>query len=231
MTDQLHKYFSGIDLGQAQDFTALVTTRQVPSPNPTPKRKHLYQVCFLKSWDLGTDYIQICNDCHDLYEKKPLTKSHLAVDFTGVGRAVANQLRAAKVNARKRLILVTGGNDVKVDEDEPDEYHVPKRELVGTLVALAQSDLIKVSPHCDPRLLARIKKELQDFKTKLSRRSNAEQFGAWADGQHDDLVFALMMAVWIGETCGSGSVRDIRIPRGQSAVEKAPDGVYANSGD
>jgi hypothetical protein len=218
-------FYSGNDLGQAADFTTLVVTEQIPLAAPLPRRRYRYDVRHIQVWDLGTDYTVIADDIAALFQRKPLTYSRLAVDFTGVGRPVFDQLRAAKVQAHMTPILITGG--AKVTEDADDRsLHVPKRDLVGTLVALMQSDLVKVAekiPH-----LARLKKELGDFKTKISRKSASEQFGAWSDGQHDDIVLALMMAVWLGEHMGGGTPRDIKIPEGRdaSATESMPDGVF-----
>ena len=41
-------------------------------------------------------------------------------------------------------------------------------------------------------------RELETFKVKITELAN-ESFGAWREGQHDDLVLAVAMAAWAGE--------------------------------
>jgi len=220
--------FTGFDLGQAADFTALATAEQSPAVEPTPRRRFQYAVRFLKRWELGTSYVQMAKDAAALFGRAPLTWSWLAADYTGVGRAVVDQLRAEKVPAHLRPVLITAGD--KVTEDEWGAVHVPKRELVATTVALFQSGLVKIAPGIPEA--DRLRKELALFTAKVSRRSANEQFGTWADGQHDDLVLALMLALWLGERYGGGNVKDIRVqPAAQSAVHQAPTGVFAEGGE
>jgi hypothetical protein len=231
-------FFSGLDLGQAADFTALVITGQRPAEKPTPRRRWRYDVRHLQAWPLGTDYTVIADDVAALFARKPIKYTKLGVDYTGVGRPVVDQLRSAQVTAHIRPILITGGDKVTHDPNT-NEFHVPKRELVGTLIALMQSELVaipdfKVDDHSSPerkemwRMKERLRKELKDFKTKLSRRSANEQFGAWADGQHDDLVLALMLAVWLGERLGPGDATKVHVPSGDEATVTgtAPPGVF-----
>jgi hypothetical protein len=40
--------------------------------------------------------------------------------------------------------------------------------------------------------------ELDNFKVRITPAAN-EVFGDWREGQHDDLVFALALAAWVGE--------------------------------
>ncbi len=48
-------------------------------------------------------------------------------------------------------------------------------------------------------------KELETFQVKITAAAN-ETFGAWREGQHDDLVLATGLAAWAGEKalCGEG---------------------------
>jgi len=40
-----------------------------------------------------------------------------------------------------------------------------------------------------------LKKEMMDMRVKATPAGN-EQFGAWREGEHDDLVFAVALACW-----------------------------------
>ncbi len=39
---------------------------------------------------------------------------------------------------------------------------------------------------------------MQNFKVKITTSAN-ETFGAWREGQHDDMVLSVAMAAWLGE--------------------------------
>jgi hypothetical protein len=45
---------------------------------------------------------------------------------------------------------------------------------------------------------ATLVRELQNFQVKITAAAN-ETFGAWRDGQHDDLVLAVALACWWSE--------------------------------
>src|SRR6516165_8274098 len=106
------EYFIGLDLGQAQDYSALTVIERVerypagvvPDPETTPRIAH-YAVRHLKRWPLGTSYPEIVRDVVALCERPPLPGSLLAVDATGVGRAVVNLLRRPDLKAR--LVPIT----------------------------------------------------------------------------------------------------------------------------
>jgi hypothetical protein len=106
-------------------------------------------------------------------------------------------LRRTKINARIRPITVTGGH--QVHPDPRGGWLVPKKELVSTLQVLLQSRRIKIAPTLpDARTLVQ---ELLNFQVKITASAN-ETFGAWREGTHDDLVFAVAIAAWEGERGG-----------------------------
>lgn len=49
------------------------------------------------------------------------------------------------------------------------------------------------------RLSHGLAKELSDFRVKIDPRTAHDTYGAWRDGQHDDLVLALAIAGWTAE--------------------------------
>lgn len=246
--------YTGIDLGQAQDFAALVVVEQHPrftpevmaaqekeekkakeegkKAKPMLRRKWRYDVRHIQSWELGTGYTVIVDDVTGLFDAPPLLRTRIAADYTGVGRPVVDQLRAASIQAHLVPILVTGGNRATFDDDTR-AWHVPKPEIVSTMVALMHSNLVQVSNGIEPKMLARLKREMADFKTKISRRSATEQFGAWQDGQHDDIIFSLMIAIWLAEKLGSASLSNSTAStsrgKSQSAIDTMPTGVFEGS--
>ncbi len=76
--------------------------------------------------------------------------------------------------------------------------NVPKKELVSTLQVLLQARRLRVAPALpEAQTLVR---ELLNFQVKITPAAN-ETFGAWREGQHDDLVLAMAIAAWQAERC------------------------------
>ncbi len=214
--------FSGLDLGQSKDFSALACVNRLPLAQPLPKRRWRYEVRWLQTWELGTSYVTIAADVGKLFARPQLAGSVLVPDYTGVGRPVFDQLKANRVRARLTPVLTTGGK--LSHEGENGVWSVPKVELVSTLQVLLQAELVKIGTAVP--LADRLRKELTEFRVKITKARN-ETFGADAS-QHDDLCFALMLAVWCGERDGGGLTSGIGTPPvGEGNVtETAPGGVF-----
>src|SRR6516225_9656205 len=96
------EYFLGLDLGQAQDFTALAVL-EAKYQVRDDKWARTYACRHLSRWPLGTRYVQIAADMRDLLERPPqrlppqdpppLMGSVLTVDATGAGAPVVEILR------------------------------------------------------------------------------------------------------------------------------------------
>jgi hypothetical protein len=207
-------YVVGLDLGQAQDYTALAVlerSRWVPEPlvtygamgrvetiaGPTtlfpPASERRYAARHLERFPLGTSYPAIVDRVVALFARVPLTNSTLAVDETGVGRAVVDLLRKARPRCTLRPITITAGNAVVPDGAG---WHVPKKELVGNLQVLLQSRRLQVARTLpDAAVLIQ---ELEAFRVKITAAAH-EIFEAWRERDKDDLVLAVAMAAWVGE--------------------------------
>jgi hypothetical protein len=123
----------------------------------------------------------------------------LVVDQTGVGRAVVDMLTAAmagRVNCQFLPVTITAGEAVTVGE--AGQVRVPKKELVGVLQVLLQTRRLRVAASLPDA--ATLVRELETFRVKITAAAN-ETFGAWREGQHDDLVLAVGLAAWMGERC------------------------------
>jgi hypothetical protein len=127
MTLQLEpdRYFLGLDLGQAQDFSALVALRREELERPPYSRRRLFrfEVRGVRRWALRTPYSEIAADVAALVEEAPLAGCTLGVDGTGVGAAVLELIAEAKPNATIRPVLITAGHAVTL---EGGVYHVAK---------------------------------------------------------------------------------------------------------
>jgi hypothetical protein len=129
------EHIAGLDLGQAQDPTALalLEKRWIPNPDPARPAEFLshYHARFLKRWPLGTPYPKIVADVRELLARQPLDCPTLAVDGTGVGRAVVDLFRQADLPAALRPTLITAGHQITAAGD--GYLHVPKKELVSVV--------------------------------------------------------------------------------------------------
>ena len=190
----------GLDLGQTQDFTALAVLRR---PRKTGKEtRHdpppVYDVPHLQRFPLGTPYPQIVSAVVDLLRLPILRGSMLVVDQTGVGRAVVDMFTDAlhgRADGWFCPITITGGIDVT---EVNGSMRVPKKELVACLQVLLQTRRLRIAPSLpDAAVLVR---EFETFRVKITEAAN-ETFGAWREGQHDDLVLAVALAAWMGERC------------------------------
>jgi hypothetical protein len=196
-------YFAGLDLGQANDYTALTIlerTRSAVRPARTfqdasvpPKKLCTYAVRHLERFPLGTSYPTICRRLVDLFAQPPLSGATLVVDQTGVGRAVVDMIRQARPQAKIRPITITAGHSVV---GNGSGRNVPKKELVGVLQVLFQSRRLQVARQLSnaPVLI----RELEAFRVKVTASAN-ETFEAWRERDHDDLVLAVALAAWVGE--------------------------------
>lgn len=187
------EYSVGLDLGQARDYSALcVAERTVPV-----KGRPQYAVRHLHRWPLGTSYTAIVADMGALVTTAPLDNPLLAVDQTGVGRAVVEMFAGAK--ARQHPVVITGGQAASRGPD--GSWHVAKLQLVSILQSLLSSARLTVAAELP--LAAALKDEMLNFKVKVTVAGN-ETFEAWRERDHDDLVLAVALACWAGESAPRG---------------------------
>jgi len=208
-------YIVGLDLGQAQDYTALAVVRRIVPPWPADKprmvpdrpglgsinmvpakdtRKATYELGHLERFALGTRYPAIVAATCELLQRAPLSRATpLVIDFTGVGRAVENMYDGTGV--RPVAITITGGDEVIRESN----YHikVPKRDLVSTLDVLFQSERLKIASELEAAPI--FVNELLNFRRKVDLNTAHDRYEAWRESIHDDLVLAVALACWHGE--------------------------------
>lgn len=186
-------YVLGLDLGQAQDYTALAVLERPPY-DVRDKEKPVFALRHLHRFPLNTPYTTIVPEVAKLASTPPLAGSPLVIDHTGVGRALVDMLKKSRTGGRLVPVTITAGH--AITEPEHGYYHVPKKELVTCLQLILQARRLKV-----PRNLPEagtLVEELQNFKVKITPSAN-EVFGTWREGDHDDLVLAVVLACWWAE--------------------------------
>lgn len=196
--------YVGLDLGQLQDYTALTVIEQSWNEYEDYLLGHIWRP------NIGTSYRAIVDYTAKLLQRENMREScaGLICDATGVGRPVVEMLRAAGLPVPVIAVTITGGDTAT--QVAPDEYRVPKKDLVGELAVLLQAP-DKALPDQDrqPRLrfadglrLGRIlRAELNTFQAKITASGHdtyeAGPAGDWrAAGGHDDIVLALALPLW-----------------------------------
>jgi hypothetical protein len=187
-------YVIGLDLGQASDFSALAVLERTLRPAPeAPEHRQVYFACrLLRRFPLGTPYPAVVEQVRELTTRAPLPGSTLAVDQTGVGRAVVDLLRQAHLPVQLWPITITAGCGVTATADG---LQVPKRALVSALLALLHTQRLQVAPVPERALLVQ---ELQAFTVQITSAGH-EVFTSRRPEDHDDLVLAVALAAWAGE--------------------------------
>jgi len=116
--------------------------------------------------------------------------------MTGVGRPVVDMLK--RIDQIVYPVMITAGS-LAHQTDGVD--HVPKCELVSVLQVLLQNQRLRFAASL-PEIQTLVD-EMLSFRVKISL-ANHELYGAWREGEHDDLVLAVAMAAWKGEEIAKG---------------------------
>lgn len=212
-------YILGVDLGQAQDYTAIGVLERTehetgeetlgdPPPyingkplwpwTKHPVTEHHYAARHLERLPIGTPYPAQVARVKELSERLARDTGDtplLVVDQTGVGRPVVDMLRAAELSPA--AVTITGGDTVTQDGRD---YRVPKRDLVSSVQVLLQSERLKIASSL--KEAATLTAELLAFKVSISLKghdSYGNDVGSWRENPHDDLVLCTALACWYGE--------------------------------
>jgi len=204
------EYVVGLDLGQSRDWTAW-TVVQRTKVGDDPATYHCGHVDRIR----GVAYPQIVSHTAALVRSllgppRALTfeeraygiartqpKVSLITDYTGVGRPVADLLVAEEIGADIELATITGAD--QTTRGENGDWRVPKRVLASTVQVRLQTGRLTIEKTLS--LAATLTAELQNFKVKISLTGH-DSYGAgeeWREGNHDDLVLSLGLALWWGE--------------------------------
>jgi len=206
-TTPKRSYLVGLDLGQAQDFTALTVVQRTKHRDGVNE----FLCNHIVRWPLGTPHPRIVEDVCDLmmtdalwseyescYGNRFMVCPTLLIDATGVGRAVIDMFKKMWLGEQNagswsaiQEITIHGGQSSGRD---PAGYgwSVSKKDLVGSIQAALGLGRLKIVPSLEHA--ETLKKELQDFRIRLSP-SGHETFSG-REGAHDDLVLSLAMCLW-----------------------------------
>jgi hypothetical protein len=188
-------YFTGLDLGQAGEYTALAVLERTLGRDPRDSRRPAwrYAVRHLERFPLGTAYRAVLDYVAALFHKPPLEGTSLILDQTAVGRPVVDAFRRSPLRALVRAVVLTSGHS---RTSERGCHGVPKRELASVLQMALQERRLQIAdqlPHAQT-----LCQELPAFRPKV-RVATDDTAEDWRERPHDDLVFAVALAVWMAE--------------------------------
>ncbi len=180
-------HFIGLSLGQPRHHTALAVVERDGEAADS-----IFSVRHLERFPLGSAYREVVRALkgvlnHEVLKRQPPT---LLLDQTEVGAPVVEEFRATPL--RMRLVTVHGGDAVS---REGDVYRIPKRDLVSVIQVALQGGRLKIASSLPEA--GTLVRELQSFEVKTTGAPN-DTYGGGREGAHDDLVFAVALAVWQG---------------------------------
>ncbi|MBI4748641.1 MAG: hypothetical protein HY774_09125 [Acidobacteria bacterium] len=189
------QFFLGLDLGQSKDYTALTIIERIETNGGDVV---VQQVRHLQRWKLRTSYPTIVREVTAMLNQPPLRHADttLAIDGTGVGRPVVDLFWNVKTDALIRPVQIVAGSK---ESHNDGFYHVPKRELVSLVQVALQTRQLRIAAELPEAEV--LVKELINFQVKITDAAN-DTYGAWREGQHDDLVLATALALWASEKGG-----------------------------
>lgn len=200
--------YVGLDLGQAQDYTAIAIVER-PEPKGIPRGtvitrsgvsyplmdpadgEPIYYLRGLERVELGTPYTQVVRLVAGLVASLTSQGVQLIADATGVGVPVMDMLRAGGLSL-VAVTIVPGGT---VTDDGGGCLRVPKRDLAACIQVLLQNRRVKLAP--DLPLAKILMDELRSFQVKVTPAAH-DTYSA-REGQHDDVVLAVALALWYAE--------------------------------
>lgn len=183
------KYYVGLDLGQARDYTAVAILER-------SQKECTWGVRHLHRFPLGTPYPSLVESTRDLVRRPPLLGNvQLVIDATGVGRPVLDIFRRGNMGHRVVGVSIHGGDAVSQDPSISG-YRVPKRDLVSNLQLLFQQRRLRIPTNLRESDI--LIQELRSFRVQISDAGH-DSYGAWRSGEHDDMVLAVALAAWMAQ--------------------------------
>ncbi len=192
-------YTVGLDLGQANDYSALAVVERVlvlPLGLPLVQYHRTgaasivgaevteeYHVRALKRWELGTSYPAVVADVAGTMRTEALGRDGLLVfDSTGVGRAVSDLFWS---EWQRERCGIYPPQPITITAEV-------KRNMVDGLLVPLQQGRVRIAETL--ALAEALEKELVEFRRKITAAGN-QQFAAGSDGGHGDIATALMLAL------------------------------------
>jgi hypothetical protein len=168
----------GLDLGQANDYTAIAVVEVAGTAEEALHVRHLERF-------RHTLYPDVADRVEALLESPQLEgKAFLVIDATGVGPAVTDIF--AKRGRTFKAVKITGGD--AESRDDRGTYRVPKRNLVSALQAALQTGTLKIASSLE--LAEVLRQELLNFRISRGKlKAEHDDMGTvyvWVEASPED---------------------------------------------
>jgi hypothetical protein len=214
-------YVVGLSLGEPGEHSAVAVVRAGRARDAA-----LYDVVHLERYDRGTPYPAVAAAVRARLERPELEwteevggwavlrhggsvgstprrtqvrRGALVVDYTGVGRPVLALLRAAGLEHIP--VTLHGGDAVTYDGCTA---RVPKRDVIGAAQIVLQARRLRVAPALPVADV--LAAELLSYRVRIGPDPAEHGYGA-REGEHDDLLIAMAVAVWHAERPGAWPIK------------------------
>ena len=231
------RYSVGVDLGQANDPTAIAVLEKTVVPPQTAlfapvgespgnrlvEGDIVYDLVYLKRPKLGTPYDVIARRVADLIcELEPqgafgeLGQVTLSVDGTGVGRSVVDMLdtefkrRGASSKSVPRV-------DFRRVSVTGSQTQLKRPERTNGYWSVPKKDLVFPAVAAFQQGKIRIAKgikdrdalvhELKNYRRTTNIATGNMAFEPWRESDHDDLLFAVCLSLWGWQVQKRGTTR------------------------
>jgi len=192
----LRSFHIGVDLGQRVDYTGFVVVEQqvVVSSRRDPvtyefERERRMYVKLVERVRLGQGFHEVVEEIERLTHAPELSEGNVttAVDATGLGIVVSEDLRRKRLRGELYPVVITGGQEGVYRDGY---YPTPRTELLlGVQKAFEQQGL-RVAGELP--MWGALEGELLAMRKVQSARGPRFE----TQGKHDDLVFALALALF-----------------------------------
>lgn len=232
----------GLDLGQHRDYSALVICERVhelANPGHTressfdgagPAWQDAYQVRHTQRWRLGTPYTAVIDEVAELMRRPELADSLLVFDRTGVGGAVADlvqrEFREGRLGLTTHgckpigLTFVAGFAAERGAQGYFGETTAHKGDVIRRMVMLLNTGRLILPPGLPGG--EQLEKELRAYTVKQHKNTGSEYTEAKRESDHDDMVIALALSVWVQNFYGP---EPRYIDAGDGELREKPEGT------
>jgi hypothetical protein len=213
-------HFIGVDLGKLTDPTALVVVARslsidaitgLPERSSRGEAIYRWECRAIKRYRLGTAYLSIVADVVRICRRPELHPGlRLVLDSTGVGVAVTEMFTRALVSFPEvecHTVSITAGEGfsavstlARTNMVARGQWRVSKIQLIAAIREVLENRRFKITP--DPETGKPIEfaevliRELTNFREKITESANMTYEAR--QGQHDDLVLATCLPIWLG---------------------------------
>jgi hypothetical protein len=188
-------FIVGVDLGQTRDHTAVVILQRTGDFGETISLRHAERI------PLGVSYLDQAQHLAGMVAQPQLAgRCRMGVDATGVGPPVIEMLRPV-VGCPLTPVIITAGRTQTTDTRQ--WRHVPKRDLIAGALVSMEKRYMRISRKMP--FAALLTDELAAYRVKISADSGHDSYANDArEAEHDDLVLAFAIAVFLAQGRGWG---------------------------